>query len=228
MKQLLKNLFFPGGNKPRRVLFGNGKGIVLELDPSSNLQRLLGIAEREIAPDFARLAADAATFCDVGASDGWYVMLARKIKPSLNVVAYEPDGQLTRSAYRNMARNAVRTDVHFRWLSERCGSGARDVGLDVVLEGAPEPIFLKVDIEGGELDALTSGNEVLSSKRCSLIVETHRGDLEVDCAKWLEQRGYRVRIVPPAPFRSLVPEFRPLPHNQWLIAESHRSPVAGK
>lgn len=220
MKQLLKNLFFPGGNKPRRVLFGNGRGIVLELDPARNLQRLLGLAELEIAGDFARLAAKAATFCDVGASDGWYVMLARKIKPSLNVVAYEPDGPSTQAAYRNLAGNGVRTDAQFRWLSERCGTRARDIGLDAALKGAAEPIFLKIDIEGGELDALVSGNEVLSSKSCSLIVETHRDDLEADCARWLEQRGYRVRIVRPASFRALIPEFRPLPHNQWLIAES--------
>jgi FkbM family methyltransferase len=49
----------------------------------------------------------------------------------------------------------------------------RYISLDNLLIEAHEPIFIKMDIDGGEVEALQSGTEVLKSKSCLLVVETH-------------------------------------------------------
>jgi hypothetical protein len=213
----LKKLVFPGGLRPRRVLFGAGRGLVVLADPASGTQRLLGLAEAEIAHQFVRYAKRCATACDVGASDGWYCLLAHKHNRSIRLIGIEPDPQLKSRAQENFVRNGITDTAKAKWIARLCGP--QGVALDDELAGVPEPILIKIDIEGGELEALQSGARTLASKACYLVVETHSTALEIHCKEFLQKRGYQVRIIPQAWFRALVPERRPLAHNQWLVAQ---------
>ncbi|MGZ5033700.1 MAG: FkbM family methyltransferase [Usitatibacter sp.] len=215
MKQFIKSLLFPGGAKPRHVLFGAGRGLTVVVDPKFQSQRLLGLAELEISEEFVEFARRCRTFCDVGASDGWYCLVVRKYNPAANIIAFEPQANLAEVAREHFRLNAF-TDEGIRWEQAFCGSSG--IALDDALSNAAEPIFLKIDIEGAELDALKSGIETISRKECLLLVETHREDLEVDCKQWLESLGYRVRIIPQASYRRFVSERRPLAHNRWFVA----------
>src|SRR5437016_9359065 len=150
LKQYLKNLLLGSGRKPRRVLLGPGRDITLLLDPACESQRLLGLAEAEIVGHFVEMSTSASTFCDVGASDGWYCLLARKHNPAIKLIAFEPDQLLGRRAMRNLELNRISPDDSVAWIVDYCGTN--HVSLDAALPTAKEPIFLKVDIEGAELD----------------------------------------------------------------------------
>lgn len=213
LKQWLKRLFLPGGPAPRRVWFGPGRGLTILDDPATGTQLLLGLYEAEIARPFVRFARNSRTFCDVGAAEGWYGLLAHKQNPGIAVVALEPQAHLAARARENFERNGLQGG---RWIEARCGTADRT--LDEVLKDAATPILVKIDIEGAELDALESGRHVLAAKPCYVIVETHTASLERQCEQWLTERGYATRIVPQAWFRALIPEHRPLAHNRWLVA----------
>lgn len=217
MKQLIKSLIFPGGKRPRAVVGGAGKGIQLNVDPADQSQRLLGLAEAEISAEFVDFATRCRTFADVGASDGWYALLARKYNRNVRIIAFEPDASLAAEAQEHFRLNGLVQDESIKWIPDFCGT--KGVPLDDVLKDAPEPIFLKIDIEGGELDALTSGTKTIEQKRCLIIVETHSQDMEIRCRQFLEDRSYRVRIISKGWYRTVIPELRPIEHNRWFVAE---------
>jgi hypothetical protein len=74
--------------------------------------------------------------------------------------------------------------------------------------------FAKVDIDGGECDVLP-GLIGLPT----ILIETHSKDLEEVCTAFLEEHGYATRVIRNARWRALWPEYRPLEHNRWLVAE---------
>lgn len=215
MKRLIKSLLFSKGVKPRAVLFGAGRGLMILVDPAVQSQRLLGLAEREVSGHFVEFAKRCGTFCDVGASDGWYCLLAGKYNPGAAIVAFEPDRELGVVATEHFRLNAM-AERRIEWRTAFCGT--RKIPLDEALGAAAEPIFIKMDIEGAELDALRSGAETIARKNCLLLVETHGLELERQCLHWLQDLGYTVRVIPKAGYRRFVAERRPLAHNQWFVA----------
>ena len=53
------------------------------------------------------------------------------------------------------------------------------------------PEFLKIDVEGGELEVLRGmGDAVQSVKR--MFVETHSAALKAECLNWMEERGFQI------------------------------------
>ena len=84
------------------------------------------------------------------------------------------------------------------------------------LDELERPDFIKVDVDGGELDVLQSAESTLSQVP-ALIVETHSAELERACGRLLVDHGLRVTVVSQ---RKLGTEMRPIPHNRWLVAES--------
>ena len=84
---------------------------------------------------------------------------------------------------------------------------------------AKEPIFIKMDIDGGELEALQSCTSILTNKTCLLVIETHSDQLEKDCIFHLSNLGYNCKIIPNAWWRIFLPELRPIEHNHWFYAK---------
>lgn len=189
MRNFLKRVLF-GRRPPYRVLLGPGSGIMMHVDPQCQAQRLLGLAEAEIAKPFAKYARSCQSFIDIGASDGWYCLLARRCTPKIRVVAIDPE--FSDKAHGNLEANHF-DRRGFREVRSFCGTPG--IPLDELGESLPEPIFIKMDIDGAELAALRSGTRLLQQKECRLIVETHSAELENECSALLRQLGYRVRII---------------------------------
>jgi hypothetical protein len=80
-------------------------------------------------------------------------------------------------------------------------------------------ILLKIDVDGGELDVLHGAADTLQKSKCLLVIETHSLDLERDCIKYLQDLGYRCRIITPGWYRAFVSEGRQIEHNQWFVAQ---------
>jgi hypothetical protein len=212
-KRAIKSAFLPG-TQPRKVLFGAGRGITLSADRRHSGQRYFGLAELEIARDFVDFAKRSKSFCDVGASDGWYCLLARKHNANLQITAVEPAP--LPDTPTNLRLNRLDEGPEFRWIKKRCGSDG--LPLDQIAADCPSPLFLKIDIDGGELDALSSGPRILRDKARFLIVETHTEELEKACIDLVQDIGYSVRIIPNGWYRAFVPELRPIRHNRWFSA----------
>ncbi|MCU0783286.1 MAG: FkbM family methyltransferase [Verrucomicrobia bacterium] len=59
-------------------------------------------------------------------------------------------------------------------------------------KGLPPPDFLKVDVEGAEMDVLKGLKEHYRGLK-RLFVETHSPELKRDCLKWMQERGFKIR-----------------------------------
>jgi FkbM family methyltransferase len=54
------------------------------------------------------------------------------------------------------------------------------------------PEFLKIDVEGAELEVLKGMGQVADSVK-RMFVETHGASLKVDCVKWMQEHGFQIR-----------------------------------
>jgi FkbM family methyltransferase len=61
----------------------------------------------------------------------------------------------------------------------------------VRIKGLEPPDFLKIDVEGAELDVLNGLGEQSRGIR-RIFVETHGPELKRECLKWMKDRGYKI------------------------------------
>jgi hypothetical protein len=186
--------------------------------------RLLGLWESEIAGHVRRFCSDAHTACDVGANTGWYTMYFASRPNIRSVFAIEPDSSLLVRARENLQRNGEQFLARAVFVAQFCGDhdDERTVSLDTLLQDAEDPILLKIDVDGAELDVLRGATRILDDRRCVLVIETHSPELEEQCQTYLQSKGYDTRIIKNGWYRIIVPEHRPIPHNRWLVAKRPR------
>ena len=221
IKARLKSWVLGDESRERHIHAGLLRGLQFVVDPQEKSQRLLGLDEREIAADVRRAADRARTAIDVGCHDGWYTTFFASRPNIAKVLACDRNQIVLDLLMRNVNANhlASRVAVHRLSVGESTEAGFRS--MDDLLRHEKPPFVIKVDVDGGELDVLTSGRTVLTGQDCSVIVETHSVELERDCLQYLQQLGYRTRVIPNGWYRALVPEFRPIAHNRWLVATRH-------
>ena len=99
--------------------------------------------------------------------------------------------------------------------AQNCGRyiGLDQLNLDHSLHG-----FIKIEVDGSELEALRSGEQILSHVNADVLVQTRSSELEMSCVSFLEDIGYKCRIIETAWWRSLVPDRHRWRHNRWLFA----------
>ena len=219
MKGLVKRLLFGSEVQPRAIWFGPAAGVRLWIDPAHKSQRILGLDEREIIADFRRLATAARGFLDIGASDGYYCVLARKFNPSIRAIGCDAGAEWAVAAERNYDLNFSDHRAGLSWQPVFVGNEAGQLTLDELARELPAPVFVKIDVDGHELSVLDSGKALLAAPGTTWLIETHAPELETGCIERLAQHGYACRVIDHAWWRALVPERRIVPHNRWLIAE---------
>jgi hypothetical protein len=105
------------------------------------------------------------------------------------------------------------------WVAKEVGDGPGQMSLDALAADRPGPVFVKVDVDGGEVAVLRSGPRLLARADCSLLLEVHSEPLEADCVALLRKHGYECRPINPAWWRRVVPEHRPIGWNRWVLAD---------
>ncbi len=220
MKSAVKSMLFgPPGYKPRRIKRGLLRGLRFNIDTASKSQRLLGLDESELNADMRRFASRARSAVDVGANDGWYTLFFAAQPNVEQVFAFEPQ-DLRELVNSNFALNDPGFAGKLTLIEKRVGN--RDdngwCSLDRCLPELARPVLLKIDIEGGELEALKGARALLDKGDCLLIIETHSEEMERECGAYLRGLGYTTRIVRNSWYRHILSENRQLPHNRWLIA----------
>jgi FkbM family methyltransferase len=159
----------------------------------------------------------ASVFVDVGAAAGYYSILAKRLRPKLRVVAFEPLPRHADALRANLALNGLERDaVEIREiaLSDRTGSGwladegfssgltDEVCGVAVQLQTMAEALadlglvdVLKMDIQGAELEVLQHLPDVVQT----LLIGTTVPRCTTACARSCTNRGYEIGFDDPSP-----------------------------
>jgi len=199
-------------------LRGPLKGVVLDLDLEHDTQILLGLYEIEIQRHFVDLATSARVLIDVGAAEGMYTafFLAKTAAPT--VIACEPDPARRAGLLRTLASNHWEHDPRLKVVPASLGAPGTADTLDELLDRNPGPAFVKLDVDGGELDVIRGAERSILNRTSTWLVETHSLELEESCMGYFANVGYRTGLIPNAGWRWLLPEQRPIAHNRWFWA----------
>jgi hypothetical protein len=221
MKKILKNIFFKNGNETRSILFGIGMNIKMKIDIDSKLQRLLGLDEREIQTVFRSYAKQSRCFIDVGSSDGYYGLLFRKYNKTGRIFLIDANERFKNVQKENFSLNNYDL-VNVEFISKYTGSESNQTTvrlIDIVDAKKTDILFLKIDVDGAEMDVLKGSKSIFDEFDCKIIIETHSKLLEEQCIDFLKSLGYEVEIIDNGWYRSIIPELRTIEHNRWLSAE---------
>jgi methyltransferase FkbM-like protein len=215
----LKNQALPAGPVLRRLPCGIGAGTRMEVDFHHHTKLYLGLYEIEINRYIRELCASSVSCFDVGGQTGYDALVLARLTPG-RVVSIDCDPTAAARMRRVFASNPRLRDrlSVIETTVGRCTDAAGGVRSLDEIAYSPEsfvPDFVKLDIDGGEADALTGSERLLRDHRPHLIVETHSPELEAACAETLRAAGYAPSIVNQ---RSWLKDLRPPAHNRWLIA----------
>jgi len=210
LKQVL-----PHGAFQRRLPFGLAAGCSFNVNFAHDLRLYLGLYELEIAGHFRRLVRPGYRSFDVGGNQGYDgLMLALLGRAEVLSLECEPPSIDVMAA--NFAANpGLSVRPHLAMVGD-VTDGAQRYKLDDLAKSYFVPDFIKMDIEGAEDAALRGAEEILATRRPSLIIEVHGLDKEQACLQILAKHGYHPSIVDR---RTWFPEHRPMAHNRWLICE---------
>jgi len=223
MKKLLKNLLLSTKLKPRFIWFGIGSGIKMLINPSYKTQRIIGMDEREIQKTFKQFSRKSKLFIDIGASDGYYGLIYRKLNKNGLIYLFDGESSFKETQIINFSLNNYSlTKVEL--FNKYVGSENNDFTItvnDLINPELEDIIFIKIDVEGAELNVLNGLSKILKNYNCKLIIETHSKKLEEECIDKLLELDYKFKILPKGWYRFIMPESRPIDHNQWLSAEKN-------
>ena len=211
----LKKALLPSGRRWRTIKLGPAKGIRMNLDLSSQAQRYFGLDEQELFAPLRKLMPECCSMVDVGANDGYYTLIFLRSQAE-RVIACE-GGPMTR-LIENAAANGFQPGDRFEIVNNLIGPGDTQTPLQKVIQNLPDPILIKLDVEGGEWDVLESSLPFDRLRDLRFIVETHSLELEEKCRRWFADHGFDSTIIPNASWRWLLPETRLVAHNRWLVA----------
>jgi FkbM family methyltransferase len=213
MKQAIKRAVLPAPG-PRRLPTGIGHGLRMRVDFQRQTRTYLGLYEIELNRHLRRILRPGVTAFDIGVQHGYDSLVIAK-HTGARVAAFECDPTCITGMRENFALNPSVADL-IEPVPAMVGTGEGYLGLDDwAYNGGFVPDFIKLDIDGGEVDALRSAERILSERHPPLIVEVHSLQLERECGEILIGHGYCPTIVSQ---RAVLPDWRPSQHNRWLVA----------
>lgn len=219
MKNLLKKLLL-GDLKAgdHAIKYGIASGIKMHIDPATKAQRILGLDERELFEAFTSHSQNSEIFVDIGASDGYYGLVYKKINPKGKVFMFDGGEVFLKEQLHNFQLNHMTIEGQEAKL---VGSNTKNGFItidDYLKEKSAGSCFIKIDVEGAELDVLKGAIATLKDRSCNIIIETHSASLEKECMQFLTHLDYTVNIIDNAWWRIIIPEARSIDHNRWLSA----------
>lgn len=118
-----------------------------------------------------------------------------KVNGFRNVVLYEAavgnsEGDVMFDSAHGSATGRVTSDGDLR---------VKQVSIDrLISEGTlPMPTFIKIDVEGGEIEVLKGLENVITTSRPKLVVATHNPECHSFVLDFLEKHNYRYQILNP-------------------------------
>lgn len=219
LKHRILSWVFPIGSVGK-VLRGPLRGYRFRITRNSGWGPLRGGTEFEVALLMHEFVRPGWVVYDLGANIGIYSMLYSKLVGNTGkVVSFEPlpanlmdlKENLELNSCRNvsirsMAVGKVRTQCMFeigqnntegKLVNDDLATSSR-IAVEVetldelVKTGLPLPDLIKVDIEGGEADALEGAEQLISTRKPALFVELHTPEQDRRVGAFLSKHGYDV------------------------------------
>lgn len=174
----------------------------------------LGLYEMELNRHLRAIARRGHRSFDIGGHFGYDALLLAKLTGG-PVVSVECDADLATEIRGNAAINPELPDITVETSMVTAEDGDGCVTIDALARRYFTPDLLKLDIEGGEVDALRGASRVLRDRKPAILLEVHGEEQEWECLVLLRAAGYR----PPTTIdrRRWLSEHRPLAHNRWLV-----------
>ena len=205
----------------RGVKFGPASGMKMWINRHQNWRPETGLFELGVSSHLRHMASDSDCAYDIGSHRGYYALALARLGVG-RIYAFEEDESLAEELSRAFVVNSIEQRVTV--ISGSVAASMSDSGfsIDALIESdrIKAPDLIKMDIDGGEVEALKGMRETLSRRRPNLIVETHSADLENSCLDLLEDVGYRKLLIVDNPLwlRRMLPETRASEHNRWIAA----------
>lgn len=158
----VKSLAVPDASRVRRVPFGLFKGIRLDINLRSQTQTVLGLWERETYAAIRQAASRAQWFIDVGAGKGELCIYFANLDRLTRIIAIEPSQTEAEALAANLGCNSIAPN-RVELLQKFCGTKGDDdhIQLDQLGISPENAGFIKIDVDGFELDVLRSGRQLL-------------------------------------------------------------------
>ena len=162
------------------------------------------------------LAREGSVFYDIGANVGFYTLLGSAlVGPAGRVIAFEPVARNLEYLRRHLEINRItNVTVIDSAVSDESGDRSFMAGasnatgrlsptgdtvvpvetLDALIARGiiPDPDIIKMDIEGGELNALSGAKRMLERVKPTILVATHSESIHQACIEFLTGLGYRL------------------------------------
>ena len=207
---------------------GIRRGLKLHLNPRYDSGYWRGDYEEDIQAILAKHLKPGAVVYDVGAHLGFFALIAaRLVGPGGIVFAFEPDPDNASRIREHIEANSFKrvsvvtspvwssnARVFFARASDHSsrfvgsvtteGDGTEGfyeqaVTLDDFAREHARPDFIKMDIEGGETEALNGASHVFRKIRPLLLLEVHNGAAEEHVKTRLRDWGYSYEWLQPGP-----------------------------
>jgi hypothetical protein len=191
----------------------------MEIDFRHHTKLYLGLYEVELNRFIRELCPRGSDCFDVGGQSGYDALIFAKLSGS-RVLSFECDPTAVATMHRVFAANPTvhaLLEVAEATVAARSHPLAGRLALDDAAYGPHGfvPDLVKIDIDGGEAQALQGAQRLLRDRHPHLIVETHSPELELACAELLQAAGYVPTVVDQ---RTWLKDLRPIPHNRWLVS----------
>lgn len=217
---IVSTMIFPKGAKLRTIPLGLAAGLKMNIDFSRHKKLWLGLYEVELNKHIKKLCRAGYNCFDVGGQSGYDALILAKLTGG-RVLSFEVDPEACAEMEATFEANedlSSRIGVVRGFVGDVSDPANGRTTLDEVARssGGFVPDLVKIDIEGGELEALRGAVGILEERHPHLIIETHSSEIDAACSGFLTARGYEPTAVEN---RSWFPDHRPVAFNRWLIAE---------
>ena len=221
----IKNLIFKKGIHKCIIQTGAFSGLKMNLDFATQTQYYVGTHEKEVHYWLKRFSKDAMVAIDVGMDQGEYALYFLAKTNVKKVFGFEPNSLsldfFTKNLILNHLENSNRLIVSSKFVNEV--DSIESTTLDSLVFEIDNPIVIKIDVDGGEMDVLRGAKKLLAIPNVRLIIETHSPELEIECLNFLSDSGYKTKVIKNAWWRCILPEMRgaghrKIQHNRWLVA----------
>jgi len=156
---------------------------------------------------------------DVGAHVGYFsVLMSDRVGPKGKVISFEPRDinleflrqhvRINRCTNIEIIDACVGQRAGAARLETRVGTGkghispegnvdVRMVVLDELVQSGslPVPQFMKIDVEGGEMEVLEGARWIIETHRPRMVLATHSPELKQSCNQFLSTRGYDMQDI---------------------------------
>ena len=158
-----KNLVLPAGPKYRKLHFGMMAGNVMKIDFHHNFRQYLGIYEIELNKFFREYVKSGYKCFDVGGKGGYDALLIAKLAgENGEVVSFDCEDEALEEMRECFSLNSYNITAYKAFVSNKDEGDFHT--LDKVAEEHFVPDFMKIDIEGAELEALQGAANILKRK----------------------------------------------------------------